>query len=115
MLGCVVCPGHRMVDVMGFRGGGSGGLGRRGGFFVETAAKGNIFQCSRKYADHILVEVDMVMQAVETKSGVVCQVDIWHEGTSSGDGCVYLFYGVWVEIRSWKDGGNHYFGCLECL
>ena len=43
MLGCVVCPGHRMVDVMGFRGGGSGGLGRRGGFFVETAAKDNIF------------------------------------------------------------------------
>ena len=84
-------------------------------FLLRLRPRTTSFSVLTKITDHILAEVDMVMQAVENMRGVVCQVDIWHEGTSSGDGCVYHLYGVWVEICSWKYGGNYYFGCRECL
>ena len=51
--------------------------------------------------------MDIVIKAVDVEGRVVGQVDIWHEGTSTGDLSIYPVDGVRMEVFSWEDGGDY--------
>ena len=51
--------------------------------------------------------MDNVIKAVNVEGRVVGQVDIWHEGTSTGDSSIYPVDGVRMEVSSWEDGRDY--------
>ena len=50
--------------------------------------------------------MDLVVKTVDVEGGVMDQVDVGHEGTSTGDFCVYPVDGVRMEVSAWEDGGD---------
>ena len=51
--------------------------------------------------------MDIIIKAVDVEGRGMDQVDIWHEGTSTGDSSIYPVDGVRMEVSSWEDGRDY--------